>query len=183
MKNIIKRTALICLSVIMTFAVCVNSYAYVSGIADSDVYSGYGTYVEVNTGSNPYATAHITSAGKTLDLIAYIFATVEYPEPEDTTRFYVDEVSETKTLGDENVLDLPVGYIKRITEVSTDEVLIDDGGTLLHTYGCSDAYLSDYQIDEDGEYIYEYIYAETASRDSVHNSNVCTICQYWGYLG
>lgn len=183
MKNIIKRTALICLSVIMMFAACVNSYAYVSGITYSDEYSGYGTYVEVNTGSNPYATAHITSAGKTLDLIAYIIATVEYPDPENTTSFYVDEVSETKTLDDENVLDLPVGYLKRITEVSTDEVLIDDGGTLLHTYGCSDAYLSDYQIDEEGEYQYDYIYEETAVRDSVHDSDVCTICQYWDYLG
>ena len=183
MKNVMKRTTFLFLCAVMIFTSVVATYAYGSSPAPSINWPNYYTYVEVyDIASDPYATAYMNLSGMTYDLHAQLVASVKYSDQMTDGTDY-SELSDYKTLDDINVNDLPSGYTRRITDVSTDPLVIYEGSTLMHTYASSYAIISTFEYDEDGIPDLDYLLSEAdCVHSDEHNWRQCTVCREYVYI-
>lgn len=183
MKTTMKRIALIIMSLIMTFVMCVSMNAtHMSAWTYSEEFENYGTRIVVETYPNPYSTAEINFVGKTYDLIAYTDACILYsddvPESEDYTYATVE-----MTLDEYHPENVTTSQMrKRIREVTTDEIEIADISTLMHTYGMSIAEFATYTVGEEGYDAFDSVYAESNEIDNPeHSAARCDICTFINY--
>lgn len=181
MKTTMKRIALICLCLTMMFMSCigVNATHMSSWSYSPTCCPNYGARVVVETPANVYATTEINSAGKTYDIMLYVLACVDHPQIVSEYGYVPMETE--KYLEEEFPANVPNPYYRNVTSLESDEVVVFEEATLMHSYADSFAYLSNFEKNDDGEYIFDIVFVfshEIADVDN-HDSSECYICLYY----
>lgn len=178
MKSI-KRVSIAILTVLMSFILCVNAYAqHMSSWVYSTLVPNYGTRIIVDTGTSISSTAYINFAGATDDINAFVEVCIKYSSQSETDYVYLETskgIDEAYDYADDAEMR------KDITSVSTDDLNVLSGSTVMHTYGMSAATVTDFVYDpEYGDYHRDTLFATSEEIPTLeHNAGQCYICDYW----
>lgn len=178
MKNIIKRTALICLSVVMMFVACVNTLAsHRSDYVSSEYFQNCGARVYVTAETGCIAASAIINGNNLYDVSVWSECCtcedgVDYA---DGYPYYSVSTSLDEVYG----YDIPVDERRSIDFVPTAEEYFPSEETIVHSYGDANVIFCDYVLDPDlSDYTYDWVYVYSEDPAN-HNDLECSICGMW----
>ncbi len=176
MKTTIKRILLVCLSLVMMFATCINANAvWVSNWEDSVQFPGVAVRQTLYNEEGISSTIQINEEWYTEDIFVYVDCCTYYAEddPEDPYEYYTTDRRLTDVY---NPLEYPY-TIRSTTFFSSDILDIYYEFYPMHIAAGAITFLCDYIWDEDAsDYTHDAIFTYVEYIDESHISSSCSIC-------